>query len=142
MRDITPEDFNRLGAGTLPAVLGMVVTSVAPSELRAELVIRPELHTHDGYLNAASIVALADTACRYACVAHLPDGALGYSTVEVKSNQLGSALEGTVDCLVRAGHLGRTTQHWDAVVRHRETGRPLALFRSTLTIHHPKGAKT
>ena len=57
--------------------------------------------------------------------------ASGFTTVELKSNHLGTAREGTLDCVAKAAHLGRTTQVWDAVVSHRETGKTLALFRCT-----------
>ena len=82
-------------------------------------------------LHAGSVVALADTAAGYGCVANLPKGATGFTTIELKSNHLGTAQEGTVDCLAKAAHLGRTTQVWDSVVGHRETGRTIALFRCT-----------
>jgi 1,4-dihydroxy-2-naphthoyl-CoA hydrolase len=64
-------------------------------------------------------------------VLNLPEGATGFTTIELKSNHLGTALEGTIDCVARPAHLGRTTQVWDAVVTHRETGKTIALFRCT-----------
>lgn len=68
----------------------------------------------------------------------LPPGANGFTTVELKSNHLGTALEGTLDCVAKAAHLGRTTQVWDATVTHRETGKTLALFRCTQMVLYPK----
>jgi len=40
--------------------------------------------------------------------------------------------------VARATHLGKTTQVWDAVVTHRESGRTLALFRCTQLVLYPK----
>lgn len=131
-------DFNARGAGKLPGLLGLVFTQVEPAEVRAHLVARPELMAPNGYLHAASIVALADTACGYGCVANLPSGATGFTTIELKSNHLGTTLEGTVDCVARPAHTGRTTQVWDAVVTHRESGRTLALFRCTQMVLYPR----
>ena len=37
--------------------------------------IRAELLAPNGYLHAATVVALADTACGFGCIAHLPAGA-------------------------------------------------------------------
>ena len=68
---------------------------------------------------------------RRGCIASLPEGAAGFTTIELKSNHLGTAREGTLDCVAKAVHLGKTTQVWDAVVSHRETGKTLALFRCT-----------
>lgn len=128
---LTPEDFNARGVGRLPGHLGLRVTHVGDKELRCEIRIEPHHLAPNGYLHAGTIVTLADTAAGYGCVAHLPEGAGGFTTIELKSNHLGTALEGTLECVASAAHLGRTTQVWDAVVRHRESGRTLALFRCT-----------
>ena len=136
---ITPEAFNQRGVGCLPGHLGMVVTHVARGEVRIEMAVRPELMAPNGFLHAGSVVALADTGAGYGCIASLPEGAEGFTTVELKSNHLGTAREGTVLCTSTAAHLGRTTQVWDSVVTHRETGRTLALFRCTQVILYPKG---
>ena len=136
MRD--SDHFNRFGADSLPGHLGIVVTEVKQGELRAELAVRKELMAPNGFLHAGSIVTLADTASGYACVAHLPEGASNFTTIELKSNFLGTAREGSIECIATAVHLGKTTQVWDAVVTHRETGRRLALFRCTQMVLYPK----
>jgi uncharacterized protein (TIGR00369 family) len=128
---LTPASFNQRGADCLPGHLGMVITHVAKGELRIELPVTRALMAPNGFLHAGSIVALADTAAGYGCIASLPEGAAGFTTLELKSNHLGTAREGTLDCVAKAAHLGRTTQVWDAVVSHRETGKTLALFRCT-----------
>jgi 1,4-dihydroxy-2-naphthoyl-CoA hydrolase len=135
---MTADDFNSAGVGKLPGYLGVHVLSVHGRELRAELSVRPELMAPNGYLHAGSLVTLADTCCGYGCRANLPEGANGFTTIELKSNHLGTTVDGTVDCLATAVHLGKTTQVWDAVVTHRETGRTLALFRCTQMVLYPK----
>lgn len=132
------EHFNGVGAQNLPGYLGIVILSVGPSTVKAELPVRAELMAPNGFLHAGSIVTLADTCAGYGCVAHLPDGASGFTTVELKSNHLGTARDGTIECLATAVHLGKTTQVWDAVVTHRESGRTLALFRCTQMVLYPK----
>lgn len=135
---MTEDDFNRAGVGKLPGYLGIRVLSVNGRELRAELAVRPELMAPNGFLHAGSLVTLADTCCGYGCRANLPEGANGFTTVELKSNHLGTAVEGTIECVATAVHLGKTTQVWDAVVAHRETGRTLALFRCTQMVLYPR----
>ena len=135
---MTANDFNRAGEGKLPGYLGLHVLSVEGREVRAELAVRPELMAPNGYLHAGSLITLADTCCGYGCRANLPEGANGFTTIELKSNHLGTALDGTIDCVATAVHLGRTTQVWDAVVTHRETGRTLALFRCTQMVLYPR----
>ena len=94
-----------------------------------ELPVRDEVLAPNGYLHAASIIGLADTASGYGCLAHLPDGAINFTTIELKSNFLGTAKTGTIACVAKPAHLGRNTQVWDAVVTHKETGKTIALFR-------------
>jgi 1,4-dihydroxy-2-naphthoyl-CoA hydrolase len=100
---------------------------------RAEgrLAVRDELLAPNGYLHAGAIIALADTAAGYGCVASLPEGATGFTTIELKANFLGTATKGTLRCEAMRAHGGRTTQIWDATVTSENTGKTLALFRCT-----------
>ncbi len=132
------DQFNQRGANALPGHLGMVVTHVGAEEVRAELAVRPATMAPNGFLHAGSVVTLADTCSGYGCVANLPPDASGFTTIELKSNHLGTAREGHIDCVARPAHLGRTTQVWDAVVTHRETGKTIALFRCTQMVLYPK----
>ena len=129
--DPGPTGFNQRAAGKLPGHLGIVVTETGPGLCVARLLVVVHLMAPNGYLHAGAVVTLADTACGAGCFASLPEGATGFTTIELKSNHLGTALDGTLDCRATAAHRGRTTQVWDAVVTHRESGRTLALFRCT-----------
>ncbi len=137
---VTVEELNRRGVGKFPGFVGLVFTHVGPKEMRAELTIRPEHMAPNGFLHAGSIITLADTAAGYGCYANLPPGANGFTTIELKSNHLSTAREGTLDCHATAVHLGKTTHVWDAVVTHRETGKTIALFRCTQMVLYPKPA--
>ena len=135
---IDPTTFNKRGAGHLPGLLGIVIQHLGVGEARAELPVRLSLMAPNGFLHAASLVALADTAAGAGCVANLPPGASGFTTIELKSNHLGTATDGTLECSAKAVHLGKTTQVWDATVLHRESGKTLCLFRCTQMILYPK----
>ena len=135
---ITPDDFNKRGAGHLPGHLGIVITHVGQGEIHAELQVKPSHMAPNGFLHAGSVVTLADTSAGYGCVASLPAEATGFTTIEIKSNHLGTAREGTIECVAKAVHLGKSTQVWDAVVSHRETGKTIALFRCTQMVLYPK----
>jgi len=132
--------FNKLSEGCLPGLLGVKILQVGQGVLRAELAIEARHFAGNGFLHAGTVVTLADTGAGYACVAHLPEGASGFTTVELKSNHLGTAREGRILAQVRSAHLGRTTQVWDATVSHVETGKTIALFRCTQMILWPKGS--
>lgn len=136
---ITLEQLNQRGQGYLPGYMGIVFTGIAPNELRAELAIKPHHMAPNSYLHAGTVVTLADTACGYGCIAHLPEGATGFTTIELKSNFLGTAREGTIAVVATPRHLGRTTQLWDAVVTQKDTGKTMALFRCTQLVIYAKG---
>jgi 1,4-dihydroxy-2-naphthoyl-CoA hydrolase len=125
------QQLNDFGSQYLPGYLGIVITKVSGPEIRAELAVRRAHLAPNGYLHAGTVVTLADTSAGYGCTANLPAGAVGFTTIELKSNHLGTALDGTIECVATAVHLGRTTQIWDAVVTHRESGKTIALFRCT-----------
>jgi uncharacterized protein (TIGR00369 family) len=130
--------FNERGKGKLPAYLGIVFTQSERSALSAELELKEFHMAPNGFLHAGSVVTLADTTCGYGCFANLPDGATGFTTIELKCNHLGTAREGTIVSRATPVHLGKTTQVWDAVVTHKETGRTIALFRCTQLVLYPK----
>jgi 1,4-dihydroxy-2-naphthoyl-CoA hydrolase len=137
----TPEQLTAFGADHLPGHLGIVFTHSGPGLVHAELEVKRFLMAPNGFLHAGTVVTLADTATGYGCVNSLPEGASGFTTIELKSNHLGTARDGTIECVATAVHLGRTTQVWDAVVTHRETGKTIALFRCTQMVLYPPSAK-
>jgi 1,4-dihydroxy-2-naphthoyl-CoA hydrolase len=124
------EDFIERGRDRLPGLIGVQIDEIDKGRVRMHLPLRQELLAPNGYLHAATVVALADSACGYGCIASLPDGATGFTTIELKTNFLATALDGTLSCESRLVHGGRTTQIWDATVTH-EAGKTLALFRCT-----------
>jgi uncharacterized protein (TIGR00369 family) len=132
----TPEHFKQRQKGTLPDHLGIEITDVANKGVRGHLAIQAHHLAPNGYLHAASVVALADTCCGYGCLANLPEGAQSFTTIELKSNHLGTARDGAIDCRATAVHLGRTTQVWDAEVS--AGGKVIALFRCTQMVLWPR----
>ena len=130
--------FNKRGTGKLPGYLGIVFTQVSSTEVYGELALKDFHMAPNGFLHAGSIVTLADTCCGYGCLASLPEGATGFTTIELKSNHLGTARVGTIVSRATPVHLGKTTQVWDAVVSHKDTGKTIALFRCTQLVLYPK----
>ncbi|BAH38314.1 MAG TPA: PaaI family thioesterase [Gemmatimonas aurantiaca] len=123
----------------LPGLLGIRITQMSDGELHAELPLRADLMAVNGYLHAGTVVSLADTAAGFGCVAHLPAGAESFTTIELKTNHIATAREGTVLCVARLVHGGRMTQVWDATVTHAESGKVIAHYRATQMILYPRG---
>jgi len=136
---ISADDFNRFGAGHLPDHLGIEFTAVDREHAACRMPVRPEVMAPNGYLHAGALVSMADSACGYGCIANLPEGATGFTTIELKSNFLGTARDGHIVCNATPVHLGRTTHVWDATAKHEQTGKTLALFRCTQMVLWPKG---
>lgn len=141
MTDARPDlanNANAFGAEFLPGLLGLDFTGFGDGWVEAEVKVRKALMAPNGFLHAASVIGLADSACGYGCVRALPKGAAGFTTIELKSNFLGTARDGVIECRAEAKHLGRTTQLWDATVKHRESGKIIALFRCTQMVLWPR----
>jgi 1,4-dihydroxy-2-naphthoyl-CoA hydrolase len=128
--ELTLAQLREAGDRFLPGLFGIEVDNIADGVVSARLPLAQHHLAPNGYLHAAAVVALADTACGYGCVLSLPEGATGFATIELKTNFLRTAREGTIACEARLVHGGRTTQLWDATVTD-PTGRPMALFRCT-----------
>lgn len=135
--EVTPEYLNQRSSGRLPGLLGMEVTAVSESLVAMRMHVRSYAIAPNGYLHGGTVVGLADTACGYGALAYLPEGASGFTTIELKSSFLATAREGVIECDARPAHLGRSTQVWDAEVRDQTNGRRLALFRCTQMILWP-----
>ena len=136
--DISISELNERSSEYLPGYLGIEILELVPNTLHSRMPIKKLHFAPNDFLHAASIVALADTSCGYATIAHLPEGAQSFTTIELKSNHMGTVKEGSIACVATAQHLGRNTQVWDAVVTDEANGRKIALFRCTQMILWPK----
>ena len=135
---IPADELNTMLPGTLPGLVGVEITAHEPGRLEAAVDIRPELLAPNGYLHAATVVTLADTACGLATRALLPEGAAGFTTIELKTNYLGTVREGRITTVATNVHAGRTTQVWDATVCAAGSGKTIALFRCTQSVLWPR----
>jgi 1,4-dihydroxy-2-naphthoyl-CoA hydrolase len=122
--------------GTLPGLLGVEILELGDRSSRGRLVVRAHHLAPNGFLHAATVVGLADTCCGLGCITNLPEGGTGFTTIELKSNFIGTARDGTLLCEARLTHGGRTTQVWDAEVRNEDSGRTIGLFRCTQMIFY------
>ena len=132
------ERLNDANVGKLPCHLGLAITEVEDGKVVGRFEVRPDLVAHTGYLLAGAVLSVADILCAYGVSTAWPDGANGFTTVEVKSNFVGTVREGFVRCTATLLHGGRTTQIWDARVEAEATGKLMAAFRCTQMILYPR----
>ncbi len=137
----TAREYNEMRRGTWVGDLGIEITDIKPGALSAQVNVRKELLSPNGFLHAASVIALADSLCGSGTMENLPSGARGYTTIELKANLLSTARDGTIVCDATLVHGGRSTQVWDAKVTAKETGKTIALFRCTQLILYPDAQK-
>ena len=130
----TVAEWNERGRDNLGGHLGIEILEVEADTVRARMPVQRKLTAWGNFLHAGAVVSLADTCCGYATVRNLPEDAKGFTTLELKSNFLGTALEGDVTCVARPVHRGRTTHVWDAEVRAEKSGKTIAFFRCTQVI--------
>lgn len=124
--------------GHLPDLLGLEWLEARAGFVRGRFEVKPFHMAPNGFLHAASVIALVDSACGYGCAISRPEGANGFTTIELKANFLGTARDGAVACEARLVHGGRTTQIWDAEAKHEATAKTIALFRCTQMLLYPK----
>jgi len=138
--DITLEVLNaRFGRNdNLPRHLGIELTKLEPFCMESRMPLQARHFAPNTYLHAGSVVTLADTTAGFATYAHLPPGAHSFTTIELKSNFLGTVRDGAITCRAWAQHLGRNTHVWDAEVYAEDTGKKIALFRCTQMVLWPK----
>lgn len=135
---LSADELNARSEAALPGLLGIHIVDACPGVVESRLDVRADLLAPNGFLHAATVIALADTSCGYGAAANLPEGGVGFTTIELKSNFLGTVTEGGIACHARLVHGGRTTQVWDAEVSAEATGAVIALFRCTQMVLYPR----
>ena len=96
--------FNSRRQNHLPSQMAMKSVSVSPTGFVIEMPVEPYMLNING-----SIVTLADTAAGWGCLSHLPEGATGFTTIELKCNFMGMAADGTLSSAATLIHSGRST---------------------------------
>lgn len=125
--------------GLLPDHMALEWLESRHGFVRGKFEVKPFHMAPNGFMHAASVIALADSACGFGCARSLPEGASGFTTIELKTNFLGTAKLGeTVAAEARLFHGGRTTQVWDAEVKNENSGKTIAVFRCTQLLIYPK----
>jgi len=117
--------------GRLPGLFGIELLNIGHGSVETRLPLKDEHLAPNDFLHAGTVITLADTSAGMGCLASLPEGAMGFTTVELKTNFLGTAREGVLRCSAQMVHGGSRTQVWDASVSREQDERVIALFRCT-----------
>ena len=116
-----------------PGLLGMRIAEIRPGYCRMEMDVEEKhLRFRANGLHAGAVVSLADSACGAGCQASLEPGKV-FSTVELKTNLISTASEGTIVAEAVPLHMGKRTHVWEARVT-RSDGKMIAVFVCTQLI--------
>lgn len=120
----------------LCATLKIEAEKISPEETILAVDWAEELCTSNGMLHGGTVMALADATGGAAAMANLPDGAVGTSTIESKTNFLGAIREGRIIATSRPLHVGSTTIVIETEVRNN--GKLVAKVTQTQTVLKPR----
>ncbi len=137
-RKVVADLLRQASESTLPGHMGLELIEIGEGSARMRCEVQPFHLAPNGYLHAGAVITLADTAAGFGCVGNFPDGANGFTTIELKTNFTGTLLEGAMVAEAWMIHGGRTTQVWDVEVSAEESGKKLAYFRATQMILYPR----
>lgn len=135
---LTQERLNSLSSYGLLGAMGIQLTRFEDERLYGHIEVGDIHQAPNGYLHAGVVVSLADTLCGIGCQLLLPEGAVGFTTVELKTNFFSTATSGTIYGVSKMVHGGRSTQVWDCKVTSELTGKTMAQFRCTQLVVYPK----
>jgi 1,4-dihydroxy-2-naphthoyl-CoA hydrolase len=112
-------------------LIGVELVSAEKERVEARMLVRPDLCNPMRGLHGGAAMSLADTLGAMGAMMNLPEGSAGTTTLESKSNFLGSAKEGeTILAVCTPIHVGRRTSVWQTKIT-TEAGRNVALVTQT-----------
>jgi uncharacterized protein (TIGR00369 family) len=118
----------------LMRTLGAELVGVAEGEVRIRLAAAPHISQQHGFTHAGAITSIADSACGYACLTKMPQGAAVLS-VEFKINLLAPAAGESFVAVGKALRVGKTISVAIAEVFAEDRGeepRCIAVMQATM----------
>lgn len=131
--DITLEDINKMGTGTMGEGLGIEFTLIDKDKLMATMPVDHRTVQPYGILHGGASVALAETLGSVA--AHLSIDSTKQISVglEINANHIRSVRSGLVTGTATPVHVGRSTHVW-AIEIVNEDGKLVCTSRITMAI--------
>ncbi len=129
------ESLNEFASTKHPGLVGVEILTCTPEEVTGQFEVTEPVVAGTGFLWAPVVITLADWLCSAGVGQHVDFEKASFTTIELKTNFLGSAREGEVVFgRARPVHVGRTTQVWDVEVSNLASEKTIALFRCTQMI--------
>lgn len=122
--------LTKLGASSMPGLVGIVFTGAGDDWLRASMPVDARTHQPFGRLHGGASVVLAETVASVGATMALPPERLAVG-MEINANHIRPAMSGHVHAVATAESIGRTTQVWTIRIED-DTGKLVCLSRITL----------
>lgn len=111
--DISLDQLNDMGKGTMAALLGMEFTEIGPDCLRAMMPVDHRTKQPYGLLHGGASAALAETVGSVASALIIDPEKQICVGLEINANHIRGIKEGYVHALVKPLHIGGSTHVWD-----------------------------
>ena len=121
----------RLSKDSLASWIGYQLDKLERGQVWASMMVDPKHIALNGFLHASVGIALADITCGFGSAALLRSPDEKITTIEIKTNHLGTALAGKLLCTAIARHAGGSTHVWDADVVSEAFNKTIMIFRCT-----------
>jgi len=131
--DLTDNIHQRM---PLCKTLGVEAIEISKEKVVFSMPHRTELTTGNSILHGGAIMALADATGAALASANLPEGAIGTSTIESKTNFLGAVREGKVIATATLLHSGYSTIVVETEIR--KDAKMFAKVTQTQTVLRPR----
>ncbi|MCZ7834341.1 proofreading thioesterase EntH [Atlantibacter hermannii] len=132
-REITLDELNAMGEGTLVAHLGIVFTEIGAESLAAEMPVDSRTLQPFGLLHGGASAALAETLGSMAGFLTTKEGQSVVGT-ELNATHHRPIFEGKVRGVCRAIHPGRQSQCWEIVIYDADGRRCCTSRLSTMVL--------
>ncbi len=120
-------------AASMPfaTLMGVSILEASAELVRGELIVREDLCTAGAILHGGAAMAFADSLGAIGGFLALPEGAIGTTTIESKTNFLGAAKAGArIVGETIPVHRGKRTSVWQTRIS-TDAGKPVALVIQT-----------
>ncbi|MEM6692811.1 MAG: PaaI family thioesterase [Planctomycetota bacterium] len=112
-------------------LLAIQLIEADPSKIVASLIVRPDLCTTGQSIHGGALMAFADSIAATGAFLTLPEGAIGTTTIESKTNFLGAASVGTeLIGTATPVKIGSRVSVWQTAIR-KQDGKQVALTTQT-----------
>lgn len=112
-KDLTIDQFNELGKGTMDEYLGIQWTELGEDHLKAIMPVDHRTRQPYGFLHGGASCVLAETIGSVGSAMVIDHSRFYCVGLEINANHIRTVREGVVTAVAKPLHLGNSTHVWD-----------------------------